>query len=93
MEGLNEFRQQLNELDDRIVELIAKRIAICRQVAQYKQQNGIPMMQPTRVEQVKNRCADKAAQRAVDPDFIRSLYSLIIDETCRIEDEIIQNGR
>ena len=50
-------------------------------------------MQPARVEQVKDRCADKAAQRAVDPDFMRSLYSLIIDETCRIEDEIIQNGR
>jgi chorismate mutase len=92
-EGLTSFREELNDLDERIVDLVAKRIAICREVARYKREHGIPMMQSARVQQVKDRCADQAAEQSVDPGFMRKLYSVIIDETCRIEDEIIKNGR
>ena len=92
MDGLASFREELNQLDERIVELIARRIDICRAVARYKRKSGIPMMQSGRVQQVKDRCADLAAERAVDPGFMRKLYAVIIDETCRVEEEIIQDG-
>ncbi len=89
MEGLAEFRAQLNALDKQLVELLGERIAICRDVARFKRERGIAMMQSARVDEVKERCAALAAQNDVDPDFARRLYSLIIDETCRVESEII----
>lgn len=89
MEALVRFRSQLNEIDESIVELLGKRYAVCRSVADFKRENGIPMMQPSRVAEVKERCAKLAELHGVNPEFARRLYGLIIDEACRLEDEII----
>ncbi|MGK4328530.1 chorismate mutase [Lonsdalea quercina] len=91
--GLEPFRVQINTLDDAIINLIAQRIDICAQVAAYKRTHNIPMMQPSRVEAVKQRCAERAASHGLDPEFAIALYERIIDEACRLEDNIINDDR
>jgi chorismate mutase len=83
------FRSALDVLDEQIVQLLGRRYAICRDVAHYKKQHRIPMMQTGRVAAVKDRCARLASAHNVDPVFLRGLYDLIIAESCRLEDEII----
>lgn len=90
LEGLEPFRVQINELDDAIINLIARRIDVCTQVAAYKRTHDIPMMQPGRVDAVKQRCAERAARHGLDPEFAVALYERIIDEACRLEDTIIK---
>ncbi|MCR9278929.1 MAG: chorismate mutase family protein [Pseudomonadaceae bacterium] len=89
MEKLADFRKQINALDIEIIALLGKRLDVCRNVGEYKKANEIPMMQSARVGEVKDRVAKLGAEHKLDPDFMRSLYTLIIDEACRIEDEII----
>lgn len=91
MEPLKEFRLALNQLDEQLVALLGKRFEICRQVALFKREHGIPMMQPARVEEVKARSAAIASRHGVNPEFVRKLYGSIIDEACRLEDEIIDS--
>ena len=93
MDVLMAFRKELNSLDEQIIRLLGRRYEICRAVAQHKRENGIPMMQPGRVAEVKERCARMASEHDVDPDFARRLYGLIIDEACRMEDAIIDGPR
>ena len=88
---LDTFRRQLDRLDDQIVELISQRLAVCENVARFKKAEQIPMMQPHRVDVVKQRAADKAKARGVDEQFIKRLYTLMIDEACRLEDVIIDS--
>ncbi|MGD8615550.1 MAG: chorismate mutase [Gammaproteobacteria bacterium] len=89
MADLGKFRSELNEIDEQIVALLGRRFTIIRKVADYKKANQVPMMQPGRVEEVKDRCAALAAAHDVNPDLVRKLYGLIIDDACRVEDEII----
>ena len=89
MEKLSEFRSRLNTLDENLLELLGERYDICREVAQYKRAESIPMMQSARVTEVKERCAQLGIERRLEPGFVRKLYTLIINESCRIEDEII----
>ena len=91
MTDLSEFRSELNKIDERIVALLGQRFTIIRKVADYKKDNQVPMMQPSRVEEVKDRCAESAIAHEVNPELLRNLYGLIIDEACRVEDEIIDN--
>jgi chorismate mutase len=93
VEKLMALRQQLNSLDEQIVRLLGRRYEICRSAAQHKREHGIPMMQPGRVAEVKERCAHMASEHGVDPDFVRHLFAMIIDEACRMEDEIIDRPR
>ncbi|GGX57514.1 chorismate mutase [Saccharospirillum salsuginis] len=89
MLNLDDVRKSIDEIDSNLIQLLAKRYSICREVAHYKKTNGIPMMQPNRVEEVKGRCARMAEEQSLSGDFARQLYTLIINEACRIEDVII----
>ena len=93
MEKLSIFRKKLDELDETLMEILARRFEICRQVARYKADEKIPMMQPSRVAQVKVRAGQRALAAGLTERFGIELYSLIIDEACRLEDEIIQDAK
>jgi len=86
---LKPFRDRLEELDQQLARLLAQRFDICREVADTKRAAGIPMMQPERVEQVKQAYAARGRELGVDPAFMYALASLVIGEACRLEDDII----
>jgi chorismate mutase-like protein len=89
MDKLSEFRRRVNSLDENLLDLLGERFDICREVARYKRAERIPMMQSARVQEVKERCAQLSIKRRLDPGFVQKLYTLIIEESCRTEDEII----
>jgi chorismate mutase-like protein len=89
MERLMKFRSELDELDQQLVDVLARRFSVCRQVAEYKAAEGIPMMQPARVAEVKRRAVSRALPAGLSERFTLELYDLIIGEACRMEDDII----
>jgi chorismate mutase-like protein len=88
-EGLEPFRKQINDIDGQITSLLAQRFKVCAEVALYKKKHNIPMMQPDRVETVKKRCAELGVEKGLRAEFVREVYSRIIQEACDLEDEII----
>jgi chorismate mutase-like protein len=88
-EGLRDLRGQLNDVDEAIIDGLARRMAICREVAKVKLEHGIAMMQPDRVHAVRERSATRGAELGLNPEFMRELYERIIAEACRVEDEIM----
>lgn len=89
MEDLSNFRSALDRIDAQLIELLGQRFDVCRKVANYKRLYDVPMMQPGRVQEVLNRNAELAESHSVNPEFVRELYTLVIGEACRLEDEII----
>ena len=89
MSHLERFRREIDSIDDQLIDLLARRFELCRTVARHKLAHGIPVVMPDRIEQVKARCGEQAENRAVDSAFVRALYTMIIDEACRIEHEIM----
>jgi len=89
MDDLSNFRKALDRIDTQLIELLGQRFEICRKVANYKRLHDVPMMQPNRVKEVHARNADLAKTHSVSPEFVRDLYTLVIGEACRLEDEII----
>ncbi len=89
MEKLSIFRKELDEIDQELMDTLARRFAVCRKVALYKAQMNIPMMQPGRVADVKQRAAERAMAAGLHEEFGRELYTLIIAEACGLENEII----
>lgn len=87
--GLEPFRRRLDELDEEIARGFGERFAICREIALYKREHDIPMMQPGRVEQVRARYLAGGAEVRLPADFTAELFELLIGATCRMEDELI----
>lgn len=89
MSGLDPFRHRLDALDDKITELLGERFAICREIADYKRQHQIAMMQPERVARVRERYMTHGREVDLPPSFSEALFDLLITATCRMEDELI----
>jgi chorismate mutase-like protein len=87
--GLEPFRRRLDEIDDQIAKLLGERLDICREVAVYKSEHEIPMMQPDRVRIVRQRYLDRGAEAGLPQDFSSDLFDLLIATTCRLEDELM----
>lgn len=89
MSGLEPYRRRLDVIDDEIARLLGERFQICREVAVYKSENEIPMMQPDRVQIVRARYLERGAEADLPPDFSADLFDLLIAATCRAEDELM----
>jgi 4-amino-4-deoxychorismate mutase len=89
MSGLEPFRKRLDELDERIVDALGERFDTCREIALFKRANGIPMMQPDRVETVRERYLTRGRNANLPEDFSSALFDLLIASTCKLEDELI----
>lgn len=87
--SLESFRERLDPIDDEIARLLGERFEICREVAQYKSERGIPMMQPERVAEVRARYLARGAEADLPPDFAADLFDLLIAATCKLEDELM----
>ncbi len=87
--GLEPFRRRLDEIDDSIAKLLGERLDICREVAVYKSEHEIPMMQPDRVKLVRERYLARGAEANLPQDFTADLFDLLIATTCKLEDELM----
>jgi len=87
--SLEPFRERLDEIDARIIEALGERFQVCREIAEHKRTHEIPMMQPGRVEVVRERYAIGGALAGMPGGFAESLFELLIDATCRMEDELM----
>lgn len=87
--GLTEYRAEIDALDDQLVRVLARRFAVCREVAEYKASTGVPMMQPQRVTTVKQRAGERAARYGLPAALVEQLYDAMVAAICAMEDEII----
>ncbi len=91
MSDLAAFRERLDLLDEQITCLLGDRFAVCREIALYKHEHDIPMMQPERVVEVRERYRARGREAELPPDFVEQLFELLIVATCRMEDELIDS--
>jgi 4-amino-4-deoxychorismate mutase len=89
MSGLQPFRRRLDALDAEIARLLGERFDVCREVALYKSEHEIPMMQPERVAEVRARYLARGVEVGLPADFTADLFELLIGATCRMEDDLM----
>jgi 4-amino-4-deoxychorismate mutase len=89
MSSLEPFRRRLDFLDGEIARLLGERFDVCREVAHHKREHDIPMMQPERVIEVRERYLARGTEVNLPPEFTAALFELLIGATCKLEDELI----
>ncbi len=91
MNELKPLRDKIDALDDKIIDLLAERMDIVREVGRIKAQQKLDLIQSDRVVEVRERNAQRAANKGVNPELIRTIYTSIIDEAHQMEQIIISS--
>ena len=85
---LKPYRVKIDSLDDQLVDLLVEREKIIREVADLKIENNIPAVLQDRVDEVRERCIARALAKGADEDYIRAIYTKIIQLSCDMEEHI-----
>lgn len=80
---LNELREEIDSVDDKILDLFVKRMEICRRVADYKKENGLPILQNGRERQLLERIRSKSPKELEDGSEL--LFTEIMDISKNIQ--------
>lgn len=86
---LLELRNEIDKLDDELLPLLLKRMDISRQVAEYKVQNGIPVLNEQRELEILEDVASKCGEQG---EVIKTVFSAIMDASRALQHKIIGGG-
>lgn len=84
LEALGKCREQIDELDVRILQLLNQRAGIVGQIGHIKQSAEMPIYEPKREDQVfENVTAHNAGP--LSPDAVKRVFERIIDEMRKVQ--------
>lgn len=87
--SLADLRAQLDDIDSELLQLLARRFGVIRDVAELKKQNAIAVAQPERVSEIMTTRASQGESLGLPPALIKRLWQAIIRQSCAIERDII----
>ncbi|MEP7262867.1 MAG: bifunctional 3-deoxy-7-phosphoheptulonate synthase/chorismate mutase type II [Bacteroidota bacterium] len=78
---IEDMRDQIDELDDQIVTLLAERMRVARLIGEYKFHHHIAILQPERWEEIIRTRTINGVDKKLTEEFILTLYTMIHKES------------
>lgn len=90
-ESLSILRQQIDELDNELLEVLNKRMRVSREIGQYKKEHRMPVLQIVRHDEIMQSRVKLATDMGMDAEFMRTVLSAIHEESVRQQIEIFND--
>ena len=88
-ESLDTLRHQIDEIDNTLIELLAKRMRISREIGQYKREHDMTVVQTGRYTEILYKRGAQGVLCGMSADFIKSVFENIHEESVRQQIEIL----
>jgi chorismate mutase len=85
---LEALRRSIDDLDGRILQLVAERVKVVLAVGQFKRENNLAVYDPERERKMLDRLCGQAPA-PLDGETVRRIFERLIDESRRIEQHSI----
>lgn len=88
-EGISALRKQIDDLDNQLMELLSKRMRVCREIGHYKKEHNMTVLQTSRYNEILNKRGAQGSLCGMDPNFIKTIFEAVHEESVRQQIEII----
>ena len=88
-ENLSELRKQIDECDNNLIQELAKRMRVAREIGTYKKEHDMTILQTGRYNEILEKRGSQGALCGMDPEFIKKVFEAIHEESVRQQMEII----
>ena len=85
MRDLQSLREEIDQLDEQLWEVIGKRADVVRQIGEWKRQHGEQVVQPERWQEVLQHCQSVADKHGLSETMVHDVMEAIHNESVRIE--------
>ena len=88
-EDLSGLRRQIDELDDQLLELIAKRMRVSKEIGTFKKEHDMTIVQTDRYDEILTKRISQATEMGMNPEFMRVILEAIHEESVRVQLDIL----
>ncbi len=88
---LQKLRQQIDQLDDELLQVLSKRMKITDAIGAYKKQNNITILQAQRWNEILKRAFDKNAVLELSDEFIKKYFEAVHLESINHQNKIMNS--
>ena len=88
-DSLESLRGKINDIDEDLIKLIAKRMGIAEEIGAYKKDHNITILQPERWEEIKRLQFSAAEKESLSHKFILKYLEAIHQESIRHQTSIM----
>ena len=89
--ALEKLRQQINQLDDELLEVLATRMKVAQKIGEYKKNNDITILQTNRWNEILNRAVAKGNKMGLSDDFITKYMDAVHMESIQQQNKIMNS--
>ncbi len=86
---LDVLRNRIDALDSELLEILASRVAIVKQIGNYKKENNVTALQMNRWTQLMNNRVALGVKLDINETFVKILFQLIHEDSVRMQTEIM----
>ena len=84
---LARFRGRIEEIDRRVIALLAERVALGRETAVFKRAAGLPILDPQREAEVIRRAVEAAREHDLPVEAVREIFWQVVGLSRRAQEK------
>lgn len=88
-EGIRQLRSQIDEIDNQLMDLLAKRMRICREIGTYKKEHNMTVLQAGRYNEILEKRGAQGSLIGLSPQSVAHIFEEIHEESVRQQLEIV----
>ena len=88
-ESIEALRSQIDECDNSLLDILAKRMRISREIATYKREHNMTVVQATRYNEILDKRGAQGVLCGMSDEFVRTIFERIHEESVRQQLEVI----
>jgi chorismate mutase len=89
--AMEKMRQQINQLDDELLQIISQRMKVAEKIGQYKKENDITILQTSRWNEILERAFIKGEKLGLSKEFIANYFDAVHMESISHQNKIMNS--
>jgi chorismate mutase len=89
--ALEQLRQQINQLDDELLQVLSTRMKVAQKIGEYKKNNDITILQTNRWNEILERAVAKGNKMGLSDDFITKYMDAVHMESIQQQNKIMNS--
>ncbi len=87
---LKEIRELISKLDSELIERLAERRKLSREVIEAKNRENVPLRDERRETELLNELIQKGRKLGLEAHYITSIFQIIIEDSVRLQQSLLQ---
>ena len=89
--ALEKLREQINQVDDELMQLLGQRMKIAEKIGEYKKNNNITILQTNRWNEILERATKKGETLGLTKEFITKYYDAVHMESINRQNNVMNS--